>query len=151
MDVLKSFYSNFISFFGTNLLTQCPVPVAVFSLFFTLQEIDIKRSPKAAKLLEDFVGQKTSSGPRKHLGGASRGAAPTRTRPGGLCPPQGTPQVLLWPTGCLLVYKNSIKSFAAFGLHLVLISCDVKNKQKTTTGTGHYVNRLVPKNDIKLL
>ena len=24
-----------------------------------------------------------------------------------------------------------------------------KNKQKTATGTGHYVNRLVPKNDIK--
>ena len=26
-----------------------------------------------------------------------------------------------------------------------------KNKLKTTTGNGHYVNRLVPKNDIKLL
>ena len=34
---------------------------------------------------------------------------------------------------------------------MVLISCDVKNMQKTTTGTGHYVNRLVTKNDIKLL
>ena len=47
--------------------------------------------------------------------------------------------------------KKSIKSFAAFGLHLVLISCNVKNIQKTTTGTWHYVNRLVPKNDMKLL
>ena len=26
-----------------------------------------------------------------------------------------------------------------------------KNKQKIATGTGHYVNRLGPKNDIKLL
>ena len=43
--------------------------------------------------------------------------------------------------------KKSLKSFAAFGLRLVLISCDVKNMQKTTTGTGHYVNRLLPKND----
>ena len=34
---------------------------------------------------------------------------------------------------------------------MVLISCEVKNKQKTATGTRHYVNRLVPKNDIKLL
>ena len=34
---------------------------------------------------------------------------------------------------------------------MILISCNVKNKQKTTTGTGHWVNRLVPKNDIKLL
>ena len=32
--------------------------------------------------------------------------------------------------------KKSTKSFAAFGLRLILISCDVKNKQKTTTGTG---------------
>ena len=47
--------------------------------------------------------------------------------------------------------KKSPKSFAAFGLGLVLIFCEVKNKQKTTTGTEHYVNRLVPKNDIKLL
>ena len=47
--------------------------------------------------------------------------------------------------------KKSPKSFAAFGLRLVLISYDVKNMQKTTTGTWHYVNRLVPKNYTKLL
>jgi hypothetical protein len=51
----------------------------------------------------------------------------------------------------LLVHKNSPKSFAAFGLCLVLIFCEVKNKQKIATGTGYYVNRLVPKNDINLL
>ena len=34
---------------------------------------------------------------------------------------------------------------------MVLIFCEVKNKKKNTTGTGHYVNRLAPKNDIKLL
>jgi hypothetical protein len=45
--------------------------------------------------------------------------------------------------------KKSTKSFAVFGLRLVLISCDVKNMQKLATGTWHYVNRLVPKNDIK--
>jgi hypothetical protein len=32
---------------------------------------------------------------------------------------------------------------------LVLIFCEVKNKQKTATGIGHYINRLVLKNDIK--
>ena len=47
--------------------------------------------------------------------------------------------------------KKSTKSFSTFGLRLVLISCDVKNMQKTTTGTWHYVNRLVPENDIKRL
>ena len=45
--------------------------------------------------------------------------------------------------------KKSPWSFVAFGLRLILISCDVKNMQKTATGTWHYVNRLVPKNDIK--
>ena len=39
----------------------------------------------------------------------------------------------------------------AVGFHLVLIFCEVKKKQKTATGTGHYVNRLVPKIDVKLL
>ena len=32
------------------------------------------------------------------------------------------------------------KNFAAFGLRLVLIFCEVKNKQKTATGTWHHVN-----------
>ena len=72
-------------------------------------------------------------------------------RPCGLCPPRGTPQVQLRPIGFLLVQKKSPKSYAVFGLRLILISCDVKNKQKTASGTGHCVNRLVPKNDIKLL
>ena len=43
------------------------------------------------------------------------------------------PLDVFWP-------KKPTKSFAAFGLRLVLISCDVKNKQVTTTDTGHYVN-----------
>ena len=66
-------------------------------------------------------------------------------------PPLGHPQVLLWPIGSLVVHKKTTKSFAMFGLCLILIFYDVKNKQKTSTGTGHWVNRLVPKNDIKLL
>ena len=33
LDVLQSFYSNFISFFGTNPLTQCRVPVAIFCVW----------------------------------------------------------------------------------------------------------------------
>ena len=41
--------------------------------------------------------------------------------------------------------EKSTKSFAAFGLRLILISCDVKKMQKIAIGTGHYVNRLVPK------
>ena len=81
LDVLQSFYSNFISFFGTNLLTQCPVPVDVFCLFFTSQEINIKRSPNTTKLFVEFLWTRRHPiGPEKHLGGAPRGAQPTRAR-----------------------------------------------------------------------
>src|SRR5215216_5761910 len=54
LDVLQSFYNNFISFFGTNLLTLCPVPVAIFCLFFTSQNISTKWIPNATKLFVDF-------------------------------------------------------------------------------------------------
>jgi hypothetical protein len=47
--------------------------------------------------------------------------------------------------------KKSTKSFAAFGLRLIGIFCKSKIGQKTATGTWHYVNRLVPKNDINLI
>ena len=83
--------------------------------------------------------------------GHPRWAQPTRARlgllgrPGGLCLPRGTPQAQPGPVVFLLSHKNSPWSFVAFGLRLILISRDVKNMQKTTTGTWHYVNRLVPK------
>ena len=50
-----------------------------------------------------FLGQKKADGPRKHLGGGSRGAAPTRARqeaqacPGECCPPWAPPEPPLLP------------------------------------------------------
>ena len=85
---------------------------------------------------------------KRRFRGHPRWAAPTWARPGGCCSPRATP-------GASLAHlmssgpKISSRSFVAFGLHLILISCDVKNILKTTIGTGHYFNRLVPKNDIK--
>ena len=80
------------------------------------------------------------------------------THLGALGPP-GAPRCLVLtsglPAGTSLAQQmssglgKSTKSFAAFGLCLVLISGDVENKQKTTTSTGHYVNRLVPKMIVK--
>ena len=35
--------------FGTNLLTQCPVPVIVFCLFLPFQKINIKKCPNEKK------------------------------------------------------------------------------------------------------
>ena len=82
-----------------------------------------------------------------------RWAQPTWARLGLQAPLVGCDPLEL-PSGTFLAHwmsfgpKKSTKSFAAFGLRLVLISCDVKNMQKTATGTWHYVNRLLPKNGI---
>ena len=78
---------------------------------------------------------------KRGCGRPPRWAQPTRVRlglqapPGVLCSPRAPSSVLLWPTGCLLAQTNSSRSFIAFGLRLILISCDVKNMQKTMSGT----------------
>ena len=104
-----------------------------------------------------FMDQKTPNGPEMHLG-VPRGVQPTRARlgpharPGGLCSPRGTPLVLLWPILCLLIQKKISKHFRCiwtlFGIDFLRSK---KEAKKTTTSTGHYINRLVPKNYIKLL
>jgi len=54
LNILYAFLCYFISFLGTNLLTQCLVPVAVFCLFLDFQIISTKRSPNATKLFDDY-------------------------------------------------------------------------------------------------
>ena len=48
---LGCFICHYISFFGSKLLTQCPVPVAVFCLFLPFQKIIIKKCPNEKKKL----------------------------------------------------------------------------------------------------
>ena len=48
LDVLHAFYI----FFGTNLLTQCQVPVPVFSMFFTPLRGDFETESKQKKIPE---------------------------------------------------------------------------------------------------
>ena len=43
------FWQHFILFFGTNILTKCPVQVPVCCMFFVSQKIHIKQSPNAIK------------------------------------------------------------------------------------------------------
>ena len=97
---------------------------------------------KRRKCLKDFLGQKTSSGPRKHLG-VPRGeqhppghARRPRRALVGCAPLEAPPRCFLGPLDVLWPKKSS-KSFAAFGLRLVLISCDVKTcrKQQLALGT----------------
>ena len=94
-------------------------------------------SPRVSGILGYISSKEAVQGPPEvgtaHLGapGAPPGASPAHWMSSGL--------------------KICTKSFAAFGLRLILITCDVKNMQKTATGSWHYVSRLVPKNDIKWL
>ena len=65
------------------------------------------------------------------------------------CPLLGTPpRCNQGPTS----FFSSIKNHGEVSLHLDPSDIDFlrcKNMEKTATGTWHYVNRLVPKNDIK--
>ena len=61
-------------------------------------------------------------GPITHQGAAGASGASWC-----LVGPMGLPHVLFWLPSCLLVPKKSPKSFAAFGLLLIRIFCEVKN------------------------
>ena len=112
--------------------------------------IVFRRLPQGFWNIWRFIGRRGGAG--GHRGGHNPMCAPGPPgRPGGLCPPQSSPLILLWPTNCLLVQKISPNGSAAFGIRLVLIFCEVKKQVKTTTSTRHYVNRQVPKNNIKFL
>ena len=73
------------------------MPVVVFYFFFTSQEINIKRSPNAAKVFVNYYGPEDTQWVGEASGGVPRGAQPTRARsggqarPGGLCPPRWPP------------------------------------------------------------
>ena len=112
--------------------------------------IDICRLPWGFWNIGVFIEQRGGPG-APEVGTSHHGAPRPPGAPWWVSPPRGTPQVQLRPIGFFLVQKKSPKSYAVFGLHLILISCDVKKKQTTAIGTGHWINRLVPKNDIKLL
>ena len=138
-------------------MNQCPVLVVVFLLVFYIAGNQYQTESKHRETFCGFfMDQKTSSGPEKHLG-VPRGGhkppghawGPRRALVG--CAPLGAPPKCCSGPSCVLVHKNSPRSFAVFGLRLILIFCDVKDMQKPTTATWHYVNRLVPKNDINLL
>ena len=68
---------------------------------------------------------------KRRARGTQGWAEPTRARlgllarPAGFCPPLDSPQVQPGPNIFLLVHKKSPWSFVAFGVHLILILCDV--------------------------
>ena len=84
------FYNHFIAtlyhFFGTNLLTQCPVPVAVFCLFFSSQEINTKWSPNATKLHGDFLWTRRNPMGQSCTWGCPEGGTNHQGAPGWVVP-----------------------------------------------------------------
>ena len=78
--------------------------------FWTLRRLELifVDSPRVSGILGIYRAE-------RRCGRPLRWAQPTWARlgaqahPGGLCPPWGTPQVLLRPIGCILVQKNPQK------------------------------------------
>ena len=45
----------------------------------------------------------------------------------------------------IYIPKKSLSVFIPLGVRLIWIFCETKNMQQTGTGTGHWINMLVPK------
>ena len=136
------FYNYFIATLCHFLGLTCLHSAQYQLLFFASQKINTKRSPNAAKLFGEFfwakrhgMGQRNTRGvpPRgctTHLGVSGGPGAPWWVVPPSGHPPGASPAH--WMSSGP---KTSTRSFAAFGLCLVLISYDVKNMKKIALGT----------------
>ena len=95
MGRIKHFYI----IFGTNLLTQSPVPVPVFSLVSVFRRKGISNGVETERnLLEKlFLERKQSGGLGVHVKEATREARGRGARPPPSWAPRGSPDVLLPP------------------------------------------------------
>ena len=102
----------FISFFGTNLLTQCQVPVPVFSMFLTPFRGDFETESKRKKISEKiFSGteeDRRAWGPSQESprGPTSPHPAARGPRHAGLWAPWRSPDLDLAPINSQIFPKN---------------------------------------------
>ena len=61
------------------------------------------------------------------------------------CPPRASSRVDSSSQKSHIFQKKSPSIFIPFGLRLIWIFCETKNMQQTGTGTGYWINMLVPK------
>ena len=102
LNVLYALICYFISFFGTNLLTQCPVPVAGFLLVFYIAGNQYQTESKHCETFWRFFWTRRHLVGHRSTRGVPRGGhnPPSQARPGGLFSPRPT-------SGAhLLVYKS---------------------------------------------
>ena len=112
--MFMGFIIHFYIIFGTNLLTQSPVPVSVFSPCFSVsQKRNIKRSPNGMKPSGKlFLERKKSRGLGVHVREDSRWPRGREARP----TPLGAPPTLvgpLWlplPTSFAYIYPYTLKT-----------------------------------------
>ena len=82
------------------------------------------------------------------LTGWTRGSRARLTpgaRPPASWPPRASYRVDSSSQKSQIFQKKSPSVFIPFGLRLIWVFCETKNMQQTGTGTGHWINMLVPK------
>ena len=81
------------------------MPVVVFYMFFTSQEINTKRSPDTTKLFVDFFGPEDIQWANKVLEGSSKGSTTPEGMPGGLGTPRWVVPTSMASRTAFLLYK----------------------------------------------
>ena len=131
--MFMGFIKHFYIIFGTNLLTQSPVPVYVFFPCFSVsKKRNIKRSRNGMKPSGEVIfGKKATRetwSPRQgsNKEGMRQGGVPTplghTSLPRGflVCFLTSTPSLL----DCVCSKNNSPEGFIPFGLRLILLFCE---------------------------
>ena len=86
-----------------------------------------------------FLAAKEGHQPPYGVATRVRGAPPASW------PPPASSRVDFSSQKSHIFQKKSSSVFIPFGLRLIWIFCETKNMQQTGTGTGHWINMLVPK------
>ena len=141
LGCFMGFTMHFYIIFGTNLLTQSPVPVPVFSLvsMFRRKGISIE-SKQNETFWRSYFGKKAIRGtwsPRQGSNeeGTRQGCAHPLGAPPTLVDSRDSSGPTLLLQGLLLVHKKSSKIGMSIGLRLVFL-IKLINKEKTESGTG---------------
>ena len=138
--MFMGFIIHFYIIFGTNLLTQSPVPVSVFSCFRVSQKRNIKRSPIDLKFNGAYFWTRRSprsigDGPeesRGHHEGGGRALPPWARAPTSWLP-RGPPD--LFPTPTPLIYPQTSRTEPRSGVPPPQASVATKNQSGPCSGT----------------
>ena len=134
---LMGFTKHFYMIFGTNLLTQSPVRVPVFSPCFSVsKKRNIKRSPNGMNPSgELFLERKQSGRLGVHVRGSTR-----KARGRGAPTPQGAPSTLVAPLTYFFllyipIYPKTIREQNRSGVPPPQASVATKNQSGPCSGT----------------